>query len=95
MHNPGVRLALVLSALWLASWLLAWIPAARDATGPLGLPLLTWAHIALGVVAVGSVAWAVDALSRWEDREIHGSQHPSHEGHKRKSPSQEDAPSRR
>jgi hypothetical protein len=74
MRDPGVRIAVVLSALWLASWLLMWIPAVREATGPLNLPWLTWAHIVLGAAAVGAVVWAVDALSRWEARQASGSE---------------------
>ncbi len=63
-RDPGVRLAAVLSTLWLASWMLAWCPA--EVTGPLGLPWLTWSHIVLGAAAVASTIWAVGALGRWE-----------------------------
>lgn len=77
MRNPGVRLAAALSVLWLASWVLAWIPVTRDTLGPLGLPWLTWAHIVLGAVSVGAVVWAVGALSRWEDRRPNGQEDTS------------------
>ncbi len=49
-RNRHLQLALVLVGVWLASWGLLMVQPERIA--PLGLPLITWAHILLGVLAV-------------------------------------------
>ena len=49
-QNHHLRTTLVLAGLWLASWaLLALMP---EDLQPLGVPLITWAHVFLGLLAV-------------------------------------------
>ncbi len=66
LRSPGVRLALVLAALWVLSWVLfqGLLPDARLA----GLPLVTWSHILVGVLAVAFGLIAIPLLDRWESR---------------------------
>jgi hypothetical protein len=66
LGSPGVRLSLVLAALWVLSWILfaGLFPGARLA----GLPLVTWSHILVGILAVAFGLVAIPLLERWESR---------------------------
>ena len=60
-----LHLALVLVALWFASWAL--FALSPEDIRPLGLPLITWGHIVLGVLAVAFSFGAVLLIGARED----------------------------
>ena len=66
LKNPRLKLALLLGAVWLASWALLAFPG--DDAEMLGLPLITWSHISLGVLAVVVSVCSVFLFERWEHK---------------------------
>ena len=65
-RNPGMRLSLLLMALWVGSWIvfLGWTPEARMS----GLPMIAWAQIVLSVVGVVVTLVAIPLFEKWEKR---------------------------
>ena len=65
-RNPGMRLSLLLMALWVGSWIvfLGWTPEARMS----GLPMIAWAQIVLSVLGVVITVVAIPLFERWEKR---------------------------
>jgi hypothetical protein len=64
--NPGMRLALLLVALWIGSWIvfLGVAPEARMT----GLPLIAWAQILLSALGVVVTLVAIPLFEKWEKR---------------------------
>ena len=65
-RNPGMRLSLLLLALWVASHVvfLGWKPDARMT----GLPMIAWAQILLSVLGVLLTLVAIPLFDKWERR---------------------------
>jgi hypothetical protein len=64
--NPGMRLSLFLTALWIGSWIvfLGIRPEARMA----GLPMIAWAQIILSALGVVLTIVAIPMFEKWERR---------------------------
>jgi hypothetical protein len=65
-RNPGMRLSLLLVALWVGSWIvfLGWTPEARMG----GLPMIAWAQIVLSALGVVLTVVAIPLFEKWEKR---------------------------
>jgi hypothetical protein len=65
-RNPGMRLSLLLLALWAVSHVvfLGWKPDARMT----GLPMIAWAQILLSVLGVLLTLVAIPLFDKWERR---------------------------
>ncbi|HYE98350.1 MAG TPA: hypothetical protein VEJ18_05530 [Planctomycetota bacterium] len=63
--HPGLRSGLVLAALWVLAWA-AGLGPGRDVRWA-GVSLLTWAHVAVGVLAVAVSLRAGRRLEEWEE----------------------------
>lgn len=64
-RHPGLRWALFLAALWVAAWAVGLGPGRGVRWG--GVSLLTWSHVALGVLAVLVSLRAGRRLEEWEE----------------------------
>lgn len=64
IKSPGMMWALVIFILWLVFWiiLMPFLPKVLV----LGIPLITWSQILLGVFAVCVSVAAIFQLERWE-----------------------------
>jgi len=64
--NPGMRLSLLLLALWMGAHVLflGWKPDARMT----GLPTIAWAQIVISAVGVVFTLVAIPLFDRWERR---------------------------
>lgn len=64
-RHPGLRAALLLGALWVGAWVVGLGPGRGVRWA--GVPLLAWAHVAVGVVAVVVGLRAGRRLEAWEE----------------------------